>query len=103
MLFCKREVRITEDGRRNVAVLRLSIDLDGDLAFIDWEPSGDLYFIKTPVQHRRKGIASKLWQAANDFAASNNLPNLAHSEYRTDEGEAWAQSMTSELPQRISS
>jgi len=101
MNFTERVISRTEDGRRNVTMLRLSLDLDGDTAFIDWETNGELYYIKTPAAYRRKGIATKLWHAADDLAAELGYKPLRHSEYRTDDGDAFARSMTDDLPTRV--
>lgn len=99
--FSERIIANTEDGRREVRVLRLAVSLGDDLAYIDWEPSGELYFIKVPAEYRRQGIATKLWRDAQEHARSLNLPPLTHSEYRTDAGDYWANSLGEKLPPRI--
>lgn len=99
--FSELVITNTEDGRREVRVLRLAVSLGDDLAYIDWEPSGELYFIKVPAEYRRQGIATKLWEHAQEHARSFNLPPLIHSEYRTNEGDAWAKSFGEKLPPRI--
>jgi GNAT superfamily N-acetyltransferase len=101
MNFESRVIPFTEDGRSNITVLRFFEELGGELAFIDWELNGELYYIKVPEQYRRKGIATRLWNAANDYTKANNLPKLTHSEYRSNDGEAWARSFNVELPKRI--
>lgn len=99
--FSERIIANTEDGRREVRVLRLAVSLGEDLAYIDWESSGELYYIKVPAEYRRQGIATKLWEHAQEHARSLNLPALTHSEYRTDAGDSWAKSLGEKLPPRI--
>jgi len=91
----------TEDGRVNVRVLRIAVQLEDDAAYIEWEPSGELYYIKVPVEYRRQGIATRLWKSAQDYATHFGLPALSHSQYRTNEGDAWAKSLGENLPPRI--
>ena len=99
--FFERVVAFTEDGRSQVKVLRIAIDLGEDLAYLDWEPSGELYYIKVPAEHRRQGIATRLWESAQEHAKRSGLPSLTHSEYRTNEGDAWAESLGEKLPPRV--
>jgi len=101
MKSSERVIPTTEDGRRNIRVLRLELALGDDTAYIDWEPSGELYYIKVPVEYRRQGIATRLWMAAQGYALHLELPPLIHSEYRTNEGDAWAKSLGEKLPPRI--
>jgi len=101
MQFTQRVIEVTEDLRRNVTMLRYSIELPDGLAFIDWELNGELYYIKVPEADRRQGIATMLWSMACDYAHSNNLDAPRHSQYRSDSGDAWAKSMADELPTRI--
>ena len=84
-------------------MLRIAVELGEDSAYIDWEPSGELYYIKVPAEYRRQGIATRLWEAAKEHARKFGLPIPTHSQYRTDEGDAWAKSLDEELPSRIQS
>ena len=99
--FSERTIPFTEDGRSQVKVLRIAIELGEDLAYIDWEPSGEIYYIKVPAEYRRQGIATRLWEAAKEHARKSGLPPPTLSEYRTDEGDAWAESLGEELPPRV--
>lgn len=99
--FSERVIDQTEDGRSSVRVIRVAIELGGDLAYLDWEPSGELYYIKVPVEYRRQGLATKLWRSAQKFTSKSGLPPLRHSRYRTNEGDAWAKSLGEKLPPRI--
>jgi ribosomal protein S18 acetylase RimI-like enzyme len=101
MKSSERVIPITEDGRRNIRVLRLELALGDDTAYIDWEPSGELYYIKVPVEYRRQGLATRLWESAQVVARESGLPPLTHSEYRTNDGDAWAQAVGGVLPSRI--
>jgi GNAT superfamily N-acetyltransferase len=101
--FSERTVAFTEDGRSQVKMLRIAVELGEDSAYIDWEPSGELYYIKVPPEYRRQGIATRLWEAAKEHARKFGLPIPTHSQYRTDEGDAWAKSLDEELPPRIQS
>lgn len=101
MKLQKRQLARAEDGRENVSLFRLEMEVLGGIAFIEWEATGELYFIKTPEQSRRKGIATILWGQANFYQSEMNLPALKHSAYRTKDGEAWANSFGVELPARI--
>jgi hypothetical protein len=101
--FSERTVAFTEDGRSQVKMLRIAVELGEDSAYIDWEPSGELYYIKVPPEYRRQGIATRLWEAAKEHARKFGLPIPTHSQYRTDEGDAWAKSLDEELPSRIQS
>ena len=84
-----------------MTMFRLSLELGDETAYIDWEPSGELYYIKTPVAYRRQGIATQLWHRANSIAMERGHSPLRHSEYRTDDGDAFARSMTADLPPRV--
>jgi GNAT superfamily N-acetyltransferase len=97
----ERVIPNTEDGRVNVRVLSITIELSKGAAYIEWEPSGELYYIKVPVEYRRQGIATQLWKSAQQYALHSGLPTPSHSEYRTNEGDAWAKSLGEELPPRI--
>ena len=101
MKSSERVIPNTEDGRSNVRVLRLELALGDDTAYIDWEPSGELYYIKVPVEYRRQGVATRLWESAQELARESGLPSLTHSQYRTDEGDAWAQTVGGVLPTRV--
>ena len=91
----------TEDGRSNVCVLRITVELADDLAYIEWEPGGELYYIKVPAEYRRQGVATRLWKSAQEHARESGLPSLTHSQYRTNDGDSWAKSLGEELPTRI--
>jgi GNAT superfamily N-acetyltransferase len=101
MRFTNRVIGFTEDGRTDVAVTRLELAVEDEVAFIEWESNGQLYYVKVPEKARRRGIATFLWNEANDYANHHNLPTLTHSVFRTTDGEAWAKSFGTQLPTRI--
>ena len=103
MRFSMRIISHTEDGRTNVEVRRLELPVEDEIAFIEWETNGQLYYVKVPEKARRRGIATFLWNEANDYVNYHKLPALTHSEFRTSDGEAWAKSFGVELPNRIPS
>ena len=101
MRFEAKVIPQTEDGRTDVIVLRVAQELASGDAYIEWEPTGELYYVKVPEQHRRQGIATGLWHAANNAEKIRGLPPLQHSQYRTKDGDAWATSLGTPLPTLI--
>lgn len=47
-------------------------------------------------EHRRKGVATQMW----NFAKQQGVPGPEHSKFRSNLGNAWAQKIGGELPQR---
>jgi GNAT superfamily N-acetyltransferase len=87
-----------EDGRTNVLLHQLTAtDLDGsEIGRIVWHDSnGEIEKLFVVPSHRRKGIATSLFNIAQWL---NPAPK--HSAWRTDDGDAWAKSITNELPER---
>lgn len=88
-----REVVVpcTEDGRKNVAMFELRL---GTIAMIQWEvEAGDVYRMWVAPERRREGIMTRLWHEASARGAR-------HSAWRTDDGDAFAQSVGGQLPER---
>ena len=53
-------------------------------------------------EHRRKGIATGLWNKAKEVAKQNkDIPKPRHSPERTDAGDAWARKVGGKLPPRV--
>ena len=63
------------------------------IGLIQWTEDGTIDFVGVLPAHRRRGIASKLKRAAQDAGYT-----LKHSPRRTQAGDAWARSFTTELP-----
>ena len=101
MTFNKYETftaRILEEGRKDVLLHKLSAtNIDNiEIGRLVWHDSnGEIEKLWVSPEHRRQGIATELW----DTAQSMN-PAPQHSPWRTDAGEAWARSITNELPER---
>lgn len=96
----KRVVEMLEDGQRNVPVecLRLEDETGTVIARIEWHAlSGEILHLWVQTGLRRQGLATRLYRRAqlmtHDF--------LQHSEWRTTDGEAWAQSLGEQLPKWV--
>ena len=63
---------------------------------LSWSPTGRISNIHVLPALRRKGIATAMYNYARGLGVG--MPE--HSHQRTDEGEAWAQSLGEELPER---
>ena len=68
----------------------------GHLAWDDTSVHG----LGTAPAYRRQGVATKMWQHANQLAAQGIAPAPRHSSIRTKEGDAWARSVGGDLPPR---
>lgn len=65
---------------------------------MEWDiGTGDIVNIEVHPNHRRKGIATAMWNQAQDITGGN----VGHSETRSDDGEAWAQSVGGDIPKRF--
>jgi len=81
------------------------------LAHVDNKPVGKLewagatgkiqeVFVSKP--HRRKGIATSMLEQSRTMAKEKGLNPPVHSERRSDDGQAWAESTKDKLPERKS-
>lgn len=62
---------------------------------------GKVSGVETHPKHRRQGLASELWHAAQQHAESTpGVPTPQHSPTRTRSGEAWAKKVGGEVPKR---
>lgn len=52
--------------------------------------------IEVDSDHRRQGVATAMWNYANDL----DVPKPKHSSDRTEAGDAWARSVSRRLPPR---
>jgi GNAT superfamily N-acetyltransferase len=87
-----------EDGRRDVLLHTLTAcTAEGnEVARIVWhDTNGEIEKLFVDPQHRRKGLATSLFNMAQWL---NPAPK--HSAWRTDDGDAWAKSITNDLPER---
>ena len=62
-------------------------DTDGEVARLNVHPG-----------HRRRGVATALWNEAHRRASSENFVPPAHSSRRSKAGDAWAKKVGGELP-----
>jgi hypothetical protein len=57
--------------------------------------------IDVPIQWRRQGIATAMWEHAHKLAASNlGIPAPIHHPERTAEGHAWSRAVTPDAYER---
>jgi ribosomal protein S18 acetylase RimI-like enzyme len=91
-------IPFTEDGRQNLPVICIEqFDQVGNvIARLRLETDGTIYGIWVKPEHRRKGIATQLW----NYATANGY-NPQHSAERTTDGDAWAKSFNVPLPELI--
>lgn len=93
-----QRLEVAEDGRRDLQLHVLQYELDGHvIGRLRLESSGEVYSLWVDPKHRRQGIATELWQAAE---AVNGITPL-HSAWRTDDGDAFARSFNVQLPDRL--
>ena len=60
---------------------------------------GEVSAVETHPEHRRQGLAKKLWQVAQENTESG-APAPRHSRMRTAAGEKWAKGVGGEVPPR---
>lgn len=65
------------------------------VAEIHWDENGEIQGMGVHPDHRRKGLATEMWQ----HALSAGVP-IKHSPRRSDSGDAWARSVGGDLPDR---
>lgn len=64
---------------------------------MEWDiGTGDIQGINVQPSHRRKGIATAMWNLAQDITGNN----VGHSPVRSDEGDVWAKSVGGDIPPR---
>jgi len=68
-----------------------------EIGHISWnEHTGQIWGLWVNDGYRREGIATMLYLIARKYE-----PRLHHSAERTDDGDAWAQSLGEKLPKRV--
>lgn len=66
---------------------------------MSWHPeSGEIMSLEVKNQHRRKGVATSLYNYAHQVASEKKLAAPRHSATRTPEGDAWAKSVGGNVP-----
>ncbi|NDH64819.1 MAG: N-acetyltransferase [Microbacteriaceae bacterium] len=63
---------------------------DEQVGRMELSPTGRVQDVHVEPSHRRKGIATKMWNYASSMEDETGVAPL-HSETRSPEGEAWAQ------------
>lgn len=97
--YSSTTISYLEDGRRNVDMNIIEVrDGEAVIARLQWEViSGEIYKLWVHEQYRRQGLATQMWNFAHSL---NKVINPKHSEWRTDDGDAWARSFGTPLPPR---
>lgn len=87
-------------GKSPVHVVQAHLG-ESELGIMTWGSKGVRYIGVEP-EHRRQGIATKLWEHGHSVAAENRrVPAPKHSADRTNDGDAWAKSVGGPLPRRV--
>jgi len=63
--------------------------------------SGKVQSIQVEPEHRRKGVATAMWEHAQGLAEQGKVPKPKHSSDRSDQGDAWAKSVGGRRPRRV--
>lgn len=89
-----------EGGARSDHVIEAFYpDAERAVAKMSWSGRNhEIQSVDVDPAHRRKGLASAMWNWAQD----NARPKPKHSPDRTDDGDAWARSVGGRLPRRTS-
>lgn len=71
---------------------------------LNWvHKSGNVTGIYVPKEHRRKGIATALYNEAKRISSTTRgVPRPKITDDRTNDGEAWARTLGERLPKRSS-
>ena len=99
--FSKYQMKFTPgvDTESEIGYNRVDALHKGKLiGFLDWHPDlheGELQHIEVAPEHRRKGVATAMWNFAK-----NQEDAPTHSPDRTDAGESRAKSTNEPLPKR---
>ncbi len=69
---------------------------------MSWQhKTGEILGISTEPEHRRRGLATRMWHEAHRVAGeTRGVVEPKHSVDRTESGEAWARSLGGRLPKR---
>lgn len=62
------------------------------VGYLDWHAEhGEIEDVDVLPEHQRKGIATAMYQRAQEVARTQNLVEPVHSNLRSPSGDAWAQ------------
>lgn len=71
----------------------------GDVGHLYWHPgTGEIKDLLVSGEHEGKGLATRMYEVANDTARQQDLPMPKHSQSRTRGGDAWARTVGGDLP-----
>ena len=66
----------------------------GEIGTLYWSgKDGTIGWVHTHNNHLRRGVATGMYNFANNWAAENGQPRLRHSDSLTAEGLRWAQAV----------
>jgi GNAT superfamily N-acetyltransferase len=69
------------------------------IGFLKWDAGhGEVTDLEVRDSHRRKGVATEMWNQAKAHSAANGLISPQHSSARTRQGSAWANSLGKDRP-----
>ena len=107
-------VQFDDDNRvsTNIKGVSLShLDVAGDdehigafvgedkVGHLSWNPkTGSISKVHVHERHRRKGIATAMWNHAQEVSKKLKIFPPHHTEERTDMGDAWAKKVGGNLP-----
>lgn len=99
------EIRFDQDfhGRHRVSAWPAGYDGDTEygqpMGTLHWHPEdGHITYLRVEDGHRRKGIATALWNRAHQESSARGLAAPAHSESRTPAASGWAQAVGGHIP-----
>lgn len=92
----KQKYTLSEDD--NTHKISLSNNA-GAVGYIEWDiDDGEVQKIFVGTPYRRLGVATHLWELANEWAEANGATPPEHSSRRTKEGDAFANSIGGRIP-----
>jgi len=68
---------------------------EGKVGHLIWHPEGEIQDVQVSEPHRRKGVATGMYEHAKRL----KVKPPEHSEFRTEEGDAWARAVGGHIPE----
>lgn len=68
---------------------------EGQIGHLVWHPEGEIQDVHVNEPHRRKGVATGMF----DYAKKLKVKAPEHSELRSEEGDAWARAVGGNIPE----
>lgn len=94
----KVQFNLTQSEKEPWTEHKLTANLGGkEVGYLHWGNAGGVIDVNVDKEHRRKGIATGMWNHALSLAGSTGpegvrVPTVEHSSHRTKSGESWAKS-----------